>query len=404
MAPGYYEQGGATVPHGPLTTEETAPAADGACFHGGVSWEATGLDFAKRDALVVADVLDAPFPPPPELLAELRENLPRLVTEAPPTHSEPLVAAVAEARGLDPSKILCSSGSSSLLFSLLPRLLDANSRVLLLRPTYGEYEHVLRHVVGCHVDSFDVNPDTLELDAKALATVAPRYDAVFLVNPNSPTGKHCPDLGAFIDKIKGSKTWAWVDETYIDYVADVIPTASTVRTPYGVVMPAEKGVSLEPKAGPNLYVLKSLSKVVGLSGLRAAYVVGDVAPYRRFVPPWAVPLPAQLAAVRALTDHEAYYRAARAEVCAAREELEREVAAVLPAAKVHEGCANFFLVDLPDGMCATDVVERCRELGVYLRAVGDDRIRIAVRNDSDNKRIALALLEVSGEEDARRVA
>ena len=69
VAPGYYEQGGATVPHGPPTTEEAA------CFHGGVSWEKTGLDFAKRDAIVVADVLDAPFPPPPELLAELRENL-----------------------------------------------------------------------------------------------------------------------------------------------------------------------------------------------------------------------------------------------------------------------------------------------------------------------------------------
>ena len=276
-----------------------------------------------------------------------------------------------------------------MLFSLLPRLLDANSRVLLLRPTYGEYEHVLRHVVGCHVDYFDVHPDTLELDAGALATVAPRYDAVFLVNPNSPTGKHCPDLGAFVEKLRGSKTWAWVDETYIDYVADVTPTASA---------------SLEPKAGPNLYVLKSLSKVVGLSGLRAAYVVGDVDPYRRFVPPWAVPLPAQLAAVRALSDHDAYYRAARAEVCAARVELERDVAAALPDAKVHEGCANFFLVDLPDGISATDVVERCRELGVYLRAVGDDRIRIAVRSGPDNARIALALLEVAGEEDARRVA
>ena len=84
--------------------------------------------------------------------------------------------------------------------------------------------------------------------------------------------------------------------------------------------------------------------------------------------------------------------------------LFRDVAAALPGAKVHEGCANFFLVDLPAGISATDVVERCRELGVYLRAVGDDRIRIAVRSGPDNARIALALLEVAGEEDARRVA
>ena len=93
-----------------------------------------------------------------------------------------------------------------------------------------------------------------------------------------------------------------------------------------------------------------------------------------------------------------------AEVCAARAELERDVAAALPDAKVHEGCANFFLVDLPAGISATDVVERCRELGVYLRAVGDDRIRIAVRSGPENARIALALLEVCGEEDARRIA
>ena len=397
VAPGYYEQGGATVPHGPLTTEEAAPA----CFHGGVSWAATGLDFAKRDARRRR----RPRRPLPAAAGAPSGAARKFATSRNGGAADALralVAAVAEARGVDPSKILCSSGSSSLLFSLLPRLLDKNSRVLLLRPTYGEYEHVLRHVVGCHVDFFDVHPDTLELDAAALATVAPRYDAVFLVNPNSPTGKHCPDLGAFVDKIKGSKTWAWVDETYIDYVADVLTVdggrtwrrhagrEGRVAGAQGRTQPLCPQVAVEgggPLGPPCGLRRRRTSTPTGASSRR-----GPCPCPRSWQPSGRSPT------TTPTTKLLAPRYAPRARSWSA------DVAAALPAAKVHAGCANFFLVDLPAGISATDVVERCRELGVYLRAVGDDRIRVAVRSGPDNARIVLALLEVCGEEEARRVA
>ena len=41
-------------------------AGDDACYHGGQSWEASKFDFDVRDSLIVADVLDSPFPPCPE--------------------------------------------------------------------------------------------------------------------------------------------------------------------------------------------------------------------------------------------------------------------------------------------------------------------------------------------------
>ena len=77
---------------------------------------ASGFDFAVRDQLVPADVLDAPFAPSPGVLAALGAQLPRLCAESPPTHAEPLVAAVARASGVPAERVLVSSGSSSLLF------------------------------------------------------------------------------------------------------------------------------------------------------------------------------------------------------------------------------------------------------------------------------------------------
>ena len=82
----------------------------------------------------------------------------------------------------------------------------------------------------------------------------------------------------------------WVDETYINYLPDA--------------------VSLEPLCGslPELVVCKSMSKCYALSGLRVAYAVSqNMATLRRYIPPWAVSLPGQLAAVAALRN-EAYYQ------------------------------------------------------------------------------------------------
>ena len=52
-------------------------AGDDACYHGGQSWETSKFDFDVRDSLIVADVLDSPFPPCPEALDVIREQLER---------------------------------------------------------------------------------------------------------------------------------------------------------------------------------------------------------------------------------------------------------------------------------------------------------------------------------------
>jgi histidinol-phosphate/aromatic aminotransferase/cobyric acid decarboxylase-like protein len=295
------------------------------------------------------------------------------------------VRAIAETRGVPPESVLPGAGSSALIFLALRHWLTPAARALVLDPTYGEYAHVLEEVVGCRVDRLPLRrADGYALDparlAKALRTP---YDLVALVNPNSPTGRHVPrvDLEAVLRQAP-PQTRIWVDEAYVGY--------------------AGPGESLEGFAAGsrNLVVCKSLSKVYALSGVRAAYLCGPpelIAELRTLTPPYAVGLPAQVAAVAALQD-PGYYERRWAETHALRRELIAGLTGI-GLTDVVPGVANFVLVHLPtDGPDAATVVERCRGWGLFLRdagtmgaRLGPRALRVAVK-DADTNRRMLAIL------------
>lgn len=360
------------------------------CFHGGAFFEAIGEGFRtleRRRRIVPADVLDAWFPPAPAVIDTLRQHLEWIVRTSPPVNADGLVRAIAAARGVPPSSLAIGGGSSDLIFLALSTWLGRESRVLLLDPTYGEYAHVLEQVVGCQVDRLPLRRDQrYRVDVSELELILRHgYDLVVIVNPNSPTGQHLPAkaLAELVARAP-ERTRIWVDETYVEY--------------------AGSGESLERLASVHdrLVVCKSMSKAYALSGLRAAYLVTSpqaAATLRRRTPPWAIGLPGQIAAVRALESQD-YYRARWAETHQLREDLTRALSAI-PGLEVIPGIANFLLFHLaPHQPTARTVVGRCRTHGVFLRdagvtstILGDRAIRIAVRDGETNSRMASVLEE-----------
>jgi len=354
---------------------------DDACYHGGQSWEASRFDFDVRDSLIVADVLDSPFPPCPEALDIIREQLERCCQESPPTQCEELIETIAEVRGVPMRNVAVSSGSSSLMFSLLPQLLNERSRVLLLSPMYGEYSHILQHVIGCHITYFVLeDANGFAINAEDLIAQACEHDAVILVNPNSPTGVYCEAMDGIVSRIAHSNhpdskcKMIWVDETYINYLPDA--------------------VSLEPLCGslPELVVCKSMSKCYALSGLRVAYAVSQNMPtLRRYIPPWAVSLPGQLAAVAALRN-EAYYAAQYDIIHQQRAAMQTTLEGL--GFRVFSGVANYLLTYLPpaSGFTSLRFIEACRAEGLFVRdaqnmgvMLPNNAVRFAVRSPEENK-------------------
>ena len=294
-----------------------------------------------------------------------------------------MVAQIAAARHLPPTSIVVGAGSSDLIFGAFRGWLTPASRVLLLDPTYGEYSHVIERVVGCRqVDRITVRREQgwrVDLD-ELRAGLRTGYDLVVLVNPNNPTGQHIEggDLGEVLAEA-APQSRVWVDEAYVDY--------------------AGPSQTLESHAAssPNVVVCKSMSKMYALSGLRAAYLVANeltAAELRRWTPPWAVSLPAQIAAVRALQD-PAYYAARWAETAVLRADLANGLAQAGEGVQVNGSVANFVLVTLPSGgPSAAELVRECRRHGVFLRdlsplspAFEGRTIRIAVKDAVTNERI-----------------
>jgi histidinol-phosphate/aromatic aminotransferase/cobyric acid decarboxylase-like protein/GNAT superfamily N-acetyltransferase len=364
-----------------------------ACFHGGAFFDAIGPEFdrlERRHEIINADVLDAWFSPSPKVVAALSADLPWLLRTSPPTNCEGLARVIARTRNVPVACILPGAGSSDLIFLAFRHWLNPSSRVLILDPTYGEYAHVLEIVIGCHVDRFALTrADDYRVNLDELARTARRgYDLVALVNPNSPTGQHVPraEMAALLRLIPPA-TRVWIDETYVEYAG------------------SDETLERFAAASANVIVCKSMSKVYALSGVRAAYLCGPepiVAGLRGLSPPWAVGLPAQVAAIAALQDPD-YYAARYAETHRLRARLAERLAVFEPW-RIVPGLANFLLCHLPEaGPSAAELVEHCRARGLFLRDVGamgtcfdKHALRIAVKDAATNELMVKILAEAIG--------
>jgi histidinol-phosphate/aromatic aminotransferase/cobyric acid decarboxylase-like protein len=147
-----------------------------------------------------------------------------------------------------------------------------------------------------------------------------------------------------------------------------------------------------------------MSKAFALSGARVAYLCASphqLESLRPISPPWAVSLPAQVAAVRALQD-PAYYAARYRETHQLRHQLGKWLKAL--NWEIVPSVTNFLLCHLPaEGPDAATVIARCRERGLFLRdaatmgsQLGERAIRVAVKDAATNRRMVRILGEVLG--------
>lgn len=223
----------------------------------------------------------APLGPSPRSLVAAREAD---VAGYPVPDAGPLVAAMAADLGVPPDRVVAGPGAADLLLRICLAHLRPGDRVLLVAPCFGEYARAAA-ACGAEVVSWWAPPEAdVALDVASVAAAATAADAALgiLARPASPTGIGVPveDVSALV--------------------------ASTPRTTW-VVDEAFLGLADDPQsvAGGQAVVVRSLTKELGLAGLRIA--VADAPPetaaaLRALTPPWAVSAPALAAAVAGLAD------------------------------------------------------------------------------------------------------
>jgi histidinol-phosphate aminotransferase len=241
-------------------------------------------------------------------------------------------AAIAARHGREPAEVLVTCGAAE-AFVLIARTFTPH-RPVAVHPSFTEPEAALSaagHLVGRAIAAA---PGFL------LPDVDDEADLIVLGNPTNPTGVLHPRQ-AVRDLARPGRTLV-VDEAFMDFV------------------PGETE-SLAGIAGvPGLLVVRSLTKMWGLAGLRIGYVLAEPAVIERLrdqQPLWAVSTPALHAAVACMSDQAvAEATVAARETTAAREHL-TSLLGTVPGVSVSPGAsANFLLLHTADGVGFRDLL------------------------------------------------
>ncbi|HYT25619.1 MAG TPA: Rv2231c family pyridoxal phosphate-dependent protein CobC [Actinomycetota bacterium] len=348
------ELGGA-APHRPAGDPVPLPLR----LHGDTMVPAGHLDFA---------VNVVPGGPPPPLRAELARALER--AGAYPDEG-PATVALADRHGRAPAEVLAANGSVE-AFWLLACVLRPG-RAVVVHPSFTEPEAALR-AAGHRVERAFRHPEDYALDPGAIPGDA---DLVVVGNPNNPTGTLDP--AAALAALARPGRVLVVDEAFMEFCPG---------EPESLAARAEL---------PGLVVVRSLTKLWGLAGIRAGYLLAPpdlAAALRAARQPWSVNAMACAALAACAADAATPARVA-AEVGAARAELAAGLAA-LPGVRVWPSAANFLLLRVPDGPAARAGLAR---QGIAVRradtfpGLTPDHLRVAVRCPEDNRRLVAALAE-----------
>jgi histidinol-phosphate aminotransferase len=160
-------------------------------------------------------------------------------------------------------------------------------------------------------------------------------------------------------------------------------------------VPGEPETRAAERELPGLVVLRSLTKLHAIPGLRAGYLLAPAplaARLRDQRPGWSVNVLA-LAAIAAIVARPEHAAAVARDTAQRRADLTERLQQ-LPGATVHPGAANFVLVDLPGGGAAA---ARLREQGIAVRPCASfpgltaDHLRLTVRDPATHARAVGAL-------------
>jgi len=287
--------------------------------------------------------------------------------------------AVARKLGLEPGNIIAGNGSSELIWLCALAYFGPRDTVVIAGPTFGEYERACL-MMGSRTVSVNAEPPDFAVPVGSIARQARRTSAkaIFLCNPNNPTGSYLSrsQVEKVLDALQD--TLLVLDEAYVAFT--------------------DSGWASEPLIGRgNVVILRSMTKDYGIAGLRLGYAIAAepvISNLRKVCPPWNVNSLAQKAGVIIL-EEDSHVRNGCRTIRESRDFLFEELAK-LGLHPAPTG-ANFFMVKVKDGASLRHALLR---RGILVRDCASfglpEYIRLAARTRPECEKLIAALKEVTG--------
>jgi histidinol-phosphate aminotransferase len=346
------------------------------CPHGGINYAELKALGINPDEVLDFSVSSNPFMPPPGIKEALRTIA---IEQYPDSEATEFRKELSAHLDIPMENILAGNGTTELIRLIAMTYFRKGDPVLILEPTYGEYEIACRiagtRLVKHRMTEEDSFAPKMEDVADLIRKHHPR--GIFICNPNNPTGKYLSrrEIEALLGTIEDSLLI--LDEAYIAFVEQSWDSVSLV-------------------ARDNVVILRSMTKDYGLSGLRLGYAVAHrevVDGLRRVCPPWNVNIIAQKVGA-AVLGNGGYLEQSKLKIREAKQFLIGEFSRL--GFKVLPSDANYFLVKVGSAQKFRNSLLQCGMLVRDCTSFGlPEYVRIAPRTMPECEKLITAIGSIS---------
>jgi histidinol-phosphate/aromatic aminotransferase/cobyric acid decarboxylase-like protein/choline kinase len=310
------------------------------------------------------------------IISEMRNNLPDLLYNYG-SRQDLLDQKLAWLLLCDKESLHALNGASQIYPILRQRF--GGKRALIPSPTFGEYTRIFPEAA--------TYSDSIGMDMDEVLKKSAACDVVVFVNPNNPTGSLI-DSGKIMEfAARHPQKTVLVDESFIEFAG--CPSVLSL---------------LETEHLENVIVIKSLSKSLGMPGLRLGYVYSRNRDFNGFVldnlPIWGLNSMAEFA-MEVLLKHRKSLAKSMTDTVRDREDFRKALAGVPCVSEVFPSAANFVLVALRERGSAARIAEALlSKYAIYVKDIshkfpdGRSYLRLAVRLPAENALLVKCLKEI----------
>lgn len=302
------------------------------------------------------------------------------INRYPDSSAKKLRDVIGSYMGVNPDNIIAGNGSSEMIELVMKTFVEKGDKILSFIPTfamYGIFSQIYSaEFIGIEgkEESFSTPRDNFSVDMDILIKKAREINPklILVCNPNNPTGELISKED--IDKLlKNTDALVVLDEAYIEF--------------------ADGSMVDEIDNYDNLIVLRTLSKAIGLAGIRLGYMISNrevIDWVNKVKAPYSLNSLTQAFAIMAIDKSnliEEYIKREKIE----REKMYNDLKAL--GLKVYPSSTNFIL--FYSGIENLD--QEFQNDGILVRAFGGDLAgyyRVTIGNEYENREFVKSLKEI----------
>ena len=336
----------------------------------------------KKEDIVKLGSNENPWGPSPKAIEAIKNEL-KSINRYPESQLKDLVHLAAEYSDVEDSQVIIGGdGADEIIDVLAKTFIEPGDEFIVPLPSYMYYEYLLKQYGANPVYArWDLENNVLDVDS-IFEKITPKTKMIFLCSPNNPTGTLIDKRDLIKIISNNPNILIVIDEAYFEY-SEV--TNKDLINEYD-----------------NVFIIRTLSKVLGLAGMRIGYGLSceEIIEYmHRIKPVFSLTRLSYVAAVNTFEDKD-YIEKSIKEGIESRDYLIDELFKI-DSLNVFPSKSNFILIGVKDtGYTAAEITREFMKKGIIVRdctsfkGLDEYWIRISICTMEENKKFIQIVHEV----------